>query len=261
MIKFTLTMLSFLLTFCAANATPLYLQLIEKAKPDKEAMDAAAKQIKEHQEIKIKRNLFVSPFHKTDSMPTKERRAVCDLCHLPLPHQKNIRSRTFLNMHSQYVACETCHMRPANYPLSYRWVNFYEVEKKQALTEKGSQKPVQNAKIDSIRKLQGQRITPFYQGQIAIIFAQHPYSRKLKKIWSIAGDKEKIKLKARLHYFLEKKGPECIRCHRKKEPFLNLKSLSATDRQIRAIEENVIAKFFARFKKDDDKLRITNILR
>ncbi len=261
MIKLTLSALLFLLSFCVVHGEPLYLQLLEKAKPDKKEMDAAAKQIKEHREMKIKNKLFVSPFHKTDTMVATEKKALCNLCHLPLPHQKNIRSRTFLNMHSRYIACETCHMRPKNYQIAYHWEDFGDATKKQTPGKKMSVSSESKVKINSIQKTPGMRISPFYQGQLAIIFSEHNYARKLEKIWSTAGDKEKIKLKARLHHFLEKKGPECIRCHRKKKPFLNLKSLSATDRQIRAIENNVIAKLFARFKKDDEKLRITNILR
>ncbi len=42
---------------------------------------------------------------------------------------------------------------------------------------------------------------------------------------------------------------------------LDWKSLNASDRQIRAIEDNAIARFFARYKDKEQRLRMTELLR
>ncbi len=257
MTRYMMLVSLFLLYFSGVSAAPLYLDLIENTKPDKKEIEAARKQIKEHVEIKIKDELFISPFHKRGNLPDTEKKPICSLCHLSLPHQKNERSRSFLNMHSRYITCETCHLKTEGYQIEHRWVDFKSREKAQQPGNRQSE----NLEYESIQREPGMRITPFYSGEAAIIFSDHPYSRKLEKTWGIAGDEEKIKLKASLHSILNKEGARCKACHGKKDLLVDFTSLGATEKQARAIEENIIAKFFARFKKDDEKLRITNLLR
>ncbi len=257
MTRYMMLVSLFLLYFSGVSAAPLYLELLENTKPDKKEIDAARKQIKDRVEINVKDELFISPFHKRGNLPGTEKKPICSLCHLPLPHQKNGRSRSFLNMHSRYIACETCHLKTEGYQIEYRWVDFKSREK----TQPSANIQSKNLEYESIQREPGMRITPFYSGEAVIVFSDQPYSRKLEKTWKIAGDEEKIKLKANLHSVINKEGTKCKACHGKKDLLLDFKSLGATEKQAQAIEENIIAKFFARFKKDDEKLRITNLLR
>jgi len=36
-------------------------------------------------------------------------RSNCLSCHMPLPHNRDIKLRAFLNMHGNFIACQTCH--------------------------------------------------------------------------------------------------------------------------------------------------------
>ncbi len=248
-----------LLFFCLSNtrATPLYLDLLDSANPDKKELERARKQINEYIDMKIKDGLFIAPFHKRRKQGFTEMKSVCSLCHFQLPHRKNERSRSFLNMHSRYIACETCHLKSTGYALEYRWLDFKYKEKRTL--------PADNEKDDneekSIQLNPGMRITPYYSGEPVIIFNNHDYAKKLKKTWAEASSESRIKIKAKLHNIINKDGTKCKSCHDKKNQLLDYSMLGVTERQLKLIEKNIIAKFFTRFKKDSEKIRITNILR
>lgn len=50
-------------------------------------------------------------FHKTERLATPDSRNLCVSCHGDIPHDKKKETRAFLNMHSFFMACETCHIR------------------------------------------------------------------------------------------------------------------------------------------------------
>ena len=49
--------------------------------------------------------------------------SICVRCHGSVPHDKSKEIRSFLNMHTFYLACETCHMPPpeGEPPWEFRW--------------------------------------------------------------------------------------------------------------------------------------------
>ncbi len=47
----------------------------------------------------------------------------CKVCHPVYPHSKQPFIRAWLNMHTGYLICETCHLKKEKYPdVSYQWV-------------------------------------------------------------------------------------------------------------------------------------------
>ena len=236
-----------------AAAEPLYVELAGQSRPDGEALERARKLLDAHEVIETRDKLFVPPFHKRIEPPPTHRKPLCTICHLDPPHRKNTRSRSFLNMHVRYIACETCHLRPKGLRLQYRWVDFGGPPEGTARDKAGG--------ADRIQERPGLRIAPFHRGEPAIAFADHPFARELEQAWSGAGKEKKIRLHARLHGFLAREGPACTECHRRKAPFLDLAALGASERQIRAMQDHVIPRFFARFRKKDEKLRMTDLLR
>jgi len=62
-------------------------------------------------------------FHYYPAMPfiATGERSNCLSCHLPLPHNKNPKLRAFLNMHGNFVACQTCHA--ATRADSFQWLD------------------------------------------------------------------------------------------------------------------------------------------
>ena len=105
-------------------AEPLYQQQVNQAAPSEKQIDDAIKKIKDYKEIKLQKNISVPVFHQRTDMLKTAKQPVCINCHQSLPHRKNERSRTFMNRHSRYIACETCHLRPENKTLEYAWLAY-----------------------------------------------------------------------------------------------------------------------------------------
>ena len=263
------------LLLCTGNthAEPLYLQLVEKATVSDKDLQEAGKQVREHKKVKVLDSLSVAPFHKRDKQHETTKQPLCLTCHLALPHRKNERSRTFMNMHSRTIACETCHLRPKDIPLEYRWLAYdgpeagYElaprstaivIEENNVAIEENKQhksKKKEKKKKVPLAPQFGARIAPFFNGEPVLLFKDSDFAQRAKRKWKEAED-DRGELKALLHAPLEKEGPACQRCHGKDKPLLDLEALGATAKQVKALQQNTITRFFARFKKKDERIRI-----
>ena len=62
-------------------------------------------------------------FHHVGMKVETDNYSVCIRCHGAVPHDRAKTIRAFLNMHAFYLACETCHVRPAQdeQPWVFRW--------------------------------------------------------------------------------------------------------------------------------------------
>ncbi len=233
------------------QADPLYLQQLESAAIDEKKLQEAQKQIKDYSEITLKEDLFVANFHKQNPAQATDKKSFCSNCHLLPPHKESQRKRSFLNMHSRYISCETCHFQPDNVQLEYRWLNFN----------------------NSNNKIPAKRITPFYNNEAVVIFADHELAKQVKQDWdkkswgkqlSEEESLEKAKLKLRIHAPLIKKAPMCLDCHDNKEQLLNLESLDFSEKEISKLQQHSIPRFFGRYTKDgtkdEQRLRMTDLL-
>lgn len=236
--KHLLSVLCMFLFTIISQAESLYIQQFKSATINNTDLQKSHQQIKSHKDIIVKSGLFVPSFHQQKEAPMADRKSFCSNCHLNPPHTKNKRKRSFLNMHSRYISCETCHFMPKNIQLEYRWLNF-------------------NRDNNPVNK---KRITPFYNGQPVITFADHQSARKITDNWKELSSLEKAKLKLRLHQPLNKEGPDCLDCHNSKENLLNLHSLEFSDKKIRQLQNHAIPRFFNRFKKDQQRLRMSDLL-
>jgi len=220
------------------QAEPLYLEQVKSSGVDEKKLQEAHKQIKEHSEIVLKEDLFVSPFHKQGESKVTDKNSFCSTCHQQRPHRSDERRRSFLNMHSRYISCETCHFSPKDVQLEYRWLNFNE----------------------NSNKISAKRITPFYGEESVIIFSDHELATQAKETWKNKSSVEKAKLKLRLHAPLSKEGPECIDCHNSKDQLLDLKLLDFTKKETAKLQQHAIPRFFSRFKKEEQRLRMSDLL-
>ncbi|MEE9344975.1 MAG: multiheme c-type cytochrome [Methylococcales bacterium] len=252
-----------MLNVAQAAGTPLYWQRVEQAQPDNKALADSKKLVKEHKDVDIIERTRIRPFHKQPAYAELSSNAFCMNCHLPIPHTKNLRSRTFLNMHTNYIACESCHFRPEDVNLDYRWFNFEtqqiqpassqlfkvikpkDAEQKKAFTER-------NPLI---------KITPFFNQMPAILFKDSIQPKALLQQWNDGDLQQRTEVRAKIHVPLEPKGPKCIACHDADEQQFNLEQLGASPQQIKAISLHRIPLFFSRYKEKDQKIRIIDVLR
>jgi hypothetical protein len=235
---------------------PLYIEQYRAARPDAEALRKAEQQVSEHQNPLRREKMAWAPFHRQPE-PLTRGEAFCQTCHAPLPHTQKPKDRSFLNMHSRFIACETCHFRPETPELSYQWLDYptwTAVAGEASRFRTGS-------KTDNAERLAGHlKIAPFSARQPALARRDSDFARAIEKTWTEAGLSERGSLKARLHSPLKKEGPECGVCHQEQKPLLDLRQLGATATQVTAIQRHIIPQFFGRYRSDSERLRIIDIL-
>lgn len=252
-----------------ADNQPLLWQQIAQSKPNLQAVEKAKKQIADLNEIKLQ-DISLTPFHLRKKNPINDSAVYCTECHLPLPHQKHLRSRAFLNMHTDYLACETCHFRPEALELNYAWFDYqqHKVLEAQATQFRSGRKP--DDKSPLVARDGKLKIVPMFQGEPVIFTKQDAKAKAIYDQWKAANLDEKAQLKAKLHAPLSPKGPECSACHisevdakmqsganKLKRPLLNLTELGANAQQRSAIEQNTIVAFFAHYQPEVDDKNIT----
>ncbi len=232
----------------------------ESAHPLPETRRKAMEQVGKHKdEVTIRDDLDwkLPTFHKRLEKKVTAGETFCQNCHLPLPHSRKLRSRAFLNMHSRYIACATCHFQPEEVRFDYRWLDYR------------SWRPVRpehpfrtGLEIDNSIPIDGNRkIVPFLSGEPAIPARNGPFANKILRQWREGNLEQRAGLKARLHAPLEKEGLPCTACHTSDNPKLNLQALGADREQLDLIQFHRIPSFFSRYRDDDDKLKIIGILR
>ncbi|MGI9213600.1 MAG: multiheme c-type cytochrome [Methylococcaceae bacterium] len=247
---------------CAAE--PLYVEQYRTAQPDAEALNKAEQQVREHQTVLVREKMAFPSFHRQLPALTQGE-AFCQICHAPLPHSKKLRDRTFLNMHSRFIACETCHFRPETSPMEYDWLEYpnWTIAKGDPGRFRTG-RPIDNA-LTTTRVNGGAgssilKIVPIHQGVPAIARRDSEFARGIEPVWQESEQAEKARMKAKLHAPLKKEGPECAECHTEKQPMLNLERLGATALQATAIRRHIIPQFFSRYRNEDERLKIIDIL-
>jgi RNase P subunit RPR2 len=267
--RFFIVLCVYLLGGNAVYAENYYIQALDSAQVSTEKLQESAEKVKEHKGIKVFNDLEVPPFHKRGEWEKKSlSKTFCTGCHLSPPHTKNVRSRTFLNMHTEYIACETCHLRPKNVQFSYQWMDYRNKkivlpdEKlfRQSISMNDSPKKAEEEvavrKMDKLIK-----IAPFLDNKSVIILRGHQFAQQSRHIWKEGRLDERIAHRAKVHVPLKEKGPECKACHQKDQPMLDLQKLGANKKQVRRIQNHIIPQFFKRYKEDEQKIRINNLLK
>ncbi|MDF1584234.1 MAG: hypothetical protein P1P78_13095 [Methyloprofundus sp.] len=260
--------------FSWAHAEGLYLKTINNTSLTAEQIQTSLKKLEEHKDIVLRGDLEVPPFHKRGKTSDSLEHSFCTTCHMSPPHTKSERTRTFMNMHTQYIACETCHFRPENVALTYQWQDTRDASLvrikpelfRQALKPADKLQKTLPAKKEITPPAKDinpfYKIAPYYQDQAVALRNNEVFAQATKELSKKAGDLEnKAERRALIHAPLAEKGPECSACHNDKESLLNLAELGATAYQVEKIQNNIIAQFFARYKDKDQRIRIINLLR
>ncbi len=240
----------------------LYLEQVNQAQPTEKELNEVRTQLEEHKIIEINNDSSIAAFHKRDKLENPKIKSLCLTCHIPLPHQNKLRSRAFLNMHSQYIACETCHFKPEEEQLEYHWIAYDDNNhggKIEVLTE-----VLENLDnhTGSIQPKADARIAPFYLNNPIPLYEDSKAAQDFIHTWKNGSESDKITLKAKLHIPLNNTGLACENCHHDKHDsgFLNFANLGANQSQIFDIHNKIIAKFFRRYSNDDEKIRLNELL-
>ncbi len=244
-------------------AESLYLQEMNNTVLSEQQLEQAKEKLKAHKEVVVREDLAMPPFHKRGDVKASLEYSTCTPCHQLPPHTKSVRTRTFMNMHTQFISCESCHFRPKDKTLSYQWEDVRDGTRIQAKTKlfrqvtSHEEKPEERAK--SIHAYY--KITPFYQDETVVLRKDNQFAQESRRLWEKGTELEKIERRALIHAPLEEKGPECSACHDKKNQLLDLAELGANTYQKNKIYNNIIAQFFERYKDEDSSIRIMRLLK
>jgi len=80
----------------------------------------------------IKEEELERHFHRVGDSVIHDEINLCIKCHGDIPHDKNKAVRAFLNMHSDFLACETCHIR-INKEKKFVWYDKINGEVKESI--------------------------------------------------------------------------------------------------------------------------------
>jgi len=165
----------------------------------------------------------------------ENKRPVCFICHSDYPHSKNKRIRALMNIHTQFMVCETCHIQDKpGMRIVHKWYS--------PLTD-DPQGPFYGTGYfpDTGLLIKGDggltKIAPFYKAGIsdvlrpAIQEQDAPLARDYMKVRDQLSPEQREGVKNKFHENIKPKGYDCKICHTE-QSLLDFKQLGFSDTRI-----------------------------
>jgi RNase P subunit RPR2 len=219
-------------------AEPLYLSQMKSAQVDTTETDKIIKKLRKYRPIERAPPLKLSPFHNQMTTQGELKRDFCVSCHSAIPHRKNERLRSYLNMHINHLACASCHFRPDGMAFTYRWHPWGSHTKGGASL----------------------LITPLYQAQPVTPAADDPEVAKMLETWEESDVDEQARQHQRIHGPLQKEATSCNSCHTTEASLLDFEQLDYDEEEINAIRNDRIARFLGDKAYEDKSIKLRDLL-
>jgi hypothetical protein len=198
-------------------------------------------------------------FHHIGFSIQKDNASICVRCHGNVPHDESKEIRSFLNMHTFYLACETCHMVPeaGAPPWQFRWYNKDDgtlAANPRALVE-----------IDDLyHRAEHQRKYPAYGNYGATIA---PGAEEYGAFRFLHGEKDKSfverylaereqlaanqksQMKRVIHRGVTKDPLQCKDCHNKTDPYLPFAELGFPPRRVEELTTTAVVGMIDKYNK------------
>jgi hypothetical protein len=206
---------------------------------------------------------YLTDFHKEErfAITMIEDRSSCRVCHPLYPHSSNNKVRAFLNMHTGFLICESCHLQKEKYEnLVYDWKEpeqFVFVGEPYGMHRKQEKRPEKkNDMVSKMLKMFSSDIetpeeteTEYFISRIAVFSSDIGSKRNLENTEDIekaeafmekAGSPGAAEKEKELEYFhrdIARKGitAACDECHSTKG-VLNFKALGFSDKRAKDLE-------------------------
>jgi hypothetical protein len=218
-----------------------YLSQMKQAQWDTKALDKTVEKLEEHRPIEFAGPLKLSPFHAQSAIEEAPQRDFCVTCHTVLPHTKNERTRSYLNMHVNYIACSSCHFQPDDMVLDYRWHQW---------------NPSRDQRGTSAISL----ITPFSSQGMESFNAKHSDIAERLALWEASKIRQKAQLHLQFHTPLQSEGMNCPACHTKEQPVLDYIQLGYDRDEITLMTDNRIARYLGDQAFEDKPIKLMDLL-
>jgi hypothetical protein len=191
--------------------------------------------LKKHREAEEHRQFH--HFAEAPQLP-EALRPTCYICHSNLAHNKTKKIRCMLNMHTNYLACDTCHLKKAEgKTVVYKWSS--PVEKSPRGPFFGTAYDPKTGELEMVND-HFSKIAPFYEesGQLMAIAHKEDaaLARDFVKIQDRLTPEQRKDQTQRFHVDTQAKGPDCQTCHSTKS-ILDFKALGFSPKRTIDIEE------------------------
>jgi hypothetical protein len=161
----------------------------------------------------------------------------CYICHSKLPHSKTKKIRAMLNMHTNYIACETCHLDiKEKDSVEYQW--YSTLEKNPAGPFFGTSYDPETGELRQVKD-HFSKIAPFYKRGEELEPTLHMQQGEMARDYVSVRDKltpeQREGVTKKFHADIRPKGPECQTCHAS-AGILDLKKLEFSEKRIIDLE-------------------------
>jgi hypothetical protein len=174
----------------------------------------------------------------------------CLMCHSLLPHSKNEKIRVMLNMHSDFLNCETCHYQKQRDQIRYRWFDMGIDNDITRGSKFGTHYDEETGLLDGTEN-HISKITPALgqgdKSEILFMAQSHPMAQDYIQVKDRLTPGQREQAKKKFHGGIESKGWACRECH-KKEGVLDLGALGFSERRAREIENLEIVGMFDKYE-------------
>lgn len=179
-------------------------------------------------------------FHHTVPIPQAPEalRPTCYICHSNLPHEKIKKIRAMLNMHTNYLTCETCHLKKnKGETVIYKW--YSPVEKHPKGPFFGTSYNPESGELEMVHT-HFSSIAPFYEknGKLTPVVQMQDadLAKDFVKIRDRLTPAQRKTATRRFHVDILAKGPACQTCHSTKG-ILDFKALGFSAKRTVDLEQ------------------------
>jgi hypothetical protein len=191
-------------------------------------------------------------FHNVVEVPQlpENMRPVCYICHSNFPHSKNKKVRALLNMHSQFVVCETCHIeRKAGMDITFRWYNpFTDNPEGPFFGTSYDPETGRLVKVDD----KYSKIAPYLrkagEPESLIQMQDAPLAQDYMKVRDRLTPDQRDNVKKKFHVNIKPKGNECKECH-SRESIIDYGELGFAANRIVDLEQLNITGMMTKYQK------------
>ncbi|MBU4260826.1 MAG: cytochrome b/b6 domain-containing protein [Proteobacteria bacterium] len=167
----------------------------------------------------------------------------CVTCHGTLPHSKAPDIRSFLNMHSYFMACEVCHDREENFSGKFNYVWFDNMTDEKV------------DKIEGSNGVYGSRLIPVLVSDSnngneirRMDEAEDPnFIKSYIAQKDILTPEEQGKAKVIIHKNMAKKPVQCTECHSSKQPYIDLARIGYSQKRAESLYRTEVADMINRY--------------
>jgi len=199
-------------------------------------------------------------FHHIGFSIQKDEFSTCVRCHGNVPHDKSREIRSFLNMHTFYLACETCHSTPkkGQSPWAFGWHDkttgkqvgnpkvLLDIEKSYTTTDEKWQYPIfgnYGAKITPSSVAKGE--PKLLHGEKEMIFVER-YLNDQRNL----GAAQKSQMKRVIHRKVSKQPVQCKGCHmRGKKKYIPFGELGYPPMRTEELTDLAVVGMIQKYKK------------